>query len=227
MGNAAEQQGPRLRQARIARGFDTIEAACSRFGFKQSSYTQHENGTRGLRMKTAQQYASAYKVTASWLLTGEGTGLQHGVGKAIQGSIPITGFVEAGRWFPVEDDVRVPEGATVPIVADYPAEWQRAFVVQGSSINRVARPGEVIVCLDLGKSGSDFKEHDLVVIERSKFGGMMIERTAKRVRRTRAGWELWPDSDDPAHQQPLVLNVAEEHEEYRVGWRVLWIMRKP
>jgi len=63
----------RLRQARQTAGFDTAAEAARHFGWGQSSYIGHENGTRGIRPRVANQYAAAFGVSLGWLLTGEGT----------------------------------------------------------------------------------------------------------------------------------------------------------
>lgn len=63
----------RLRQARELAGFATARAASSRFGWKEDTYSQHERGLRGFA-RTAGSYAKAFKVSAAWLLTGEGVG---------------------------------------------------------------------------------------------------------------------------------------------------------
>src|SRR5262249_48045968 len=63
----------RLRQARQMAGFDTAAKAARHFGWGQSSYMGHENGTRGIRPRVANKYAAAFGVSLGWLLTGEGT----------------------------------------------------------------------------------------------------------------------------------------------------------
>lgn len=63
----------RLRQARQIAGFDTAAEAARHFGWGQSSYIGHENGTRGIRPRVANKYAAAFGVSLGWLLTGEGT----------------------------------------------------------------------------------------------------------------------------------------------------------
>ncbi len=63
----------RLEEARRARGFDTAVEATRYFGWVYESYTQHENGLRGLK-KVAAKYAKAFRVSEGWLLTGEGGG---------------------------------------------------------------------------------------------------------------------------------------------------------
>ena len=36
-----------------------------------------------------------------------------------------------------------------------------------------------------------------------------------------------PESDDPAHQEPIQLDRAAEGEDIRVWAKVLWVLRKP
>jgi hypothetical protein len=61
----------RLRKARQERGFRTAKAAADFFGWNINTYGQHENGTRDYD-REAKRYATAFKVSEGWLLTGEG-----------------------------------------------------------------------------------------------------------------------------------------------------------
>lgn len=63
----------RLRFARERAGFATAKEASDRFGWGYSTYAGHENGARGLKQAVAQDYARAFRVDLSWLLTGSGT----------------------------------------------------------------------------------------------------------------------------------------------------------
>jgi phage repressor protein C with HTH and peptisase S24 domain len=63
----------RLQKAREARGFASAREAALRLGFNYDSYSQHERGLRGIT-RAAADYAKAFKVSAAWLLTGEGAG---------------------------------------------------------------------------------------------------------------------------------------------------------
>ncbi|HVI30435.1 XRE family transcriptional regulator [Hansschlegelia sp.] len=62
----------RLIHARELAGFSTAAEAIKRFGWRQSTYMAHENGQNGIRPEPATKYAKAYRVSAAWLLTGEG-----------------------------------------------------------------------------------------------------------------------------------------------------------
>lgn len=63
----------RLRLARAEAGFSSAHAAAQAFNWSPDTYTQHENGTRGI-IRSAKKYAKAFKVSPGWLLTGEGAG---------------------------------------------------------------------------------------------------------------------------------------------------------
>jgi phage repressor protein C with HTH and peptisase S24 domain len=62
----------RLIAAREAAGFKSARAAALRHHWTPSTYASHENGQTALPAKSASQYARAFKVSAAWLLTGEG-----------------------------------------------------------------------------------------------------------------------------------------------------------
>ena len=64
----------RLKKAREVAGFESAPAAARALGVNVTTYAHHENGTRGFKKDSAQQYARRFKVSAEWLLFGRGTG---------------------------------------------------------------------------------------------------------------------------------------------------------
>ncbi|UNE55331.1 XRE family transcriptional regulator [Bartonella machadoae] len=66
-------QSSRLMKARLIRGFRSAKAAAEYFGWNYSSYIQHEQGLRGIS-RASKKYATAFRVSEGWLLTGEGDG---------------------------------------------------------------------------------------------------------------------------------------------------------
>jgi transcriptional regulator with XRE-family HTH domain len=60
----------RLRQARKGAGFSTAQEACDRFGWSYPTYSGHENGSRGFKTASAEEYARAFRVDLGWLITG-------------------------------------------------------------------------------------------------------------------------------------------------------------
>lgn len=79
----------RLRAARIAAGYETASDVARAFGWGVSTYSGHENGTRGVKKPVAERYASALGVTTQWLLLGIGT-----AGAPRQEAHPPQGFSE-------------------------------------------------------------------------------------------------------------------------------------
>jgi transcriptional regulator with XRE-family HTH domain len=81
----------RLRQARIAAGFESAAAAADRFGWSENTYKSNENGHAPFSFRKAKEYAKAFGVRAEWLYDASGTA--HG---------PPSGVAEPDRPFPRE-----------------------------------------------------------------------------------------------------------------------------
>jgi len=212
----------RLKQSRIQAGFSSVREAAESLGVKYPTYAGHENGSREFHRAEAEHYGRRFQVSAGWLLTGKNP-------TTSVGAVPVIGQVSAGDWLNVEDveNADAYDMDYIPATTEFPVDWQYAFTVKGNSINRVANEGDKLVCLDLIKSGIEVSHDDLIVAEQSKHDGQMLLRTAKRVRRTSQGFELWPESDDPKHQQPIIVNGPVSGVTTRIMAKVLWIMRKP
>lgn len=217
-------RGERLKKARIDAGYRTATDAAKALGIPYPTYAAHENGSRQYESDEAIAYARKFKVAIEWLLTGKAGAITPLTSKPLA-SVPIIGIVRAGAWQDVEaGDESVYE--VVPAAPDAPADMQYAYRVEGTSLNKIADAGDILVCLDCIKSNVDIRDGDLVVVERSRFSGQMIERTAKRIRRTTAGIELWPESTDPLHQAPIVLDGRTDGD-VEIRAKVLWIMKRP
>lgn len=144
--------------------------------------------------------------------------------------INVIGKVAANNWIDVEHmDFDYSDVFQVPTVSGYPPHLQFALIVDGNCLNKIAANGDVLVCLNLQSSDITPEPDDLVIVERRRYGGQMIERTAKRLKKTTSGLELWPESNDLAHQEPISLNTdhANDGIEVQIIGKVLWILRKP
>lgn len=64
------QRSDRLREARIARGFETAKAAAEFLSVPYGTYSGHENGSRGIKDADLLRYSSAFRVSAAWLAYG-------------------------------------------------------------------------------------------------------------------------------------------------------------
>lgn len=144
------------------------------------------------------------------------------------GMVKVIGKVAANSWIDVDDmDFGFENEEPIPASAKWPAEFQYGLVVEGNCLNRIAPNGSRLEVLDIKKAMIEPSPGDLVIVERRRFGGQMIERTAKRLRLTTSGYELWPESTDPAHQEPINLGTSELGVEVEMIGIVLWILTKP
>lgn len=95
-------------------------------GVSQFTYTQHENGTRGIRQEAARRYAAFFRVDLTWLLTGKGK-------PGSPQTIPVVGYVGAGaEVHPIDDHAQgdgldhIEAGALIP--------GSVALIVRGDSM---------------------------------------------------------------------------------------------
>jgi hypothetical protein len=143
-------------------------------------------------------------------------------------TIHVKGKVAANSWMDVDSmDFGYEDIEPIPSLGGYPPEWQYGLLVEGKCLNKIAAHGDRLVCLDLQKAGINAQPGELVVVERSRYGGQMIERTAKRLKQGPKGLELWPESFEEEHQGPISLSEPNENVEIRIVAKVLWIIRKP
>lgn len=213
----------RLKAARIARGFESARSAAIENGWTPSTYAAHENGQNGISATWARKYATAYHVSAGWLLTGEGAGPPR---------IPrlrtvwIEGKVEAGAW---EETFALPRDdrylINIPDNAPH-CENLRLFAVEvrGSSMDRVYPEGSVVVCVDLRARGEAPQAGKRYVVEREHPDGSR-EYTLKTVSSDSEG-TLWlvPESNDPRFSQAIPM-VGAEGEVIRLLGRVCYSVR--
>ncbi|MBO6858340.1 XRE family transcriptional regulator [Roseibium sp.] len=228
--------GDRLREARNAAGYGSMSAAAARVGKTQSTYRAHENGQNEYDYEDAQKYAEAFGVTADWLLFGGdahyGEWLRSKSSRRAKTGaaepLRIAGEVAAGLW--LEADLFESERETAsPLIGGdgrFPLDYQYLLTIRGESLNKIARDGDLILCLDYGQSGIEIKTGDLVVVERSRDGGHTIERTAKRIFKDGSQIELRPESTDPRFQEPVIFDEhSEESTQVRVIAKVLWVLK--
>lgn len=123
--------------------------------------------------------------------------------------IQLMGEVAAGVWKEVGVDDFGNEKIAMPHDPRYPKGALYALRIRGNSVNKHAKDGDIAICLDLHHAPRDYLDGDWVVARRTR--GSLQETTVKRAKRKRDGsWELWPDSDDPAFQEPLKLGAQKD-----------------
>ena len=61
----------RLKEARIKAGHKSARSFAQRHNISYITYSQHENGKRGINSETLMSYAKHLSVSAAWLLSGD------------------------------------------------------------------------------------------------------------------------------------------------------------
>jgi len=133
--------------------------------------------------------------------------------------MPVRGEVAAGLWHEIDGVVDANPFDPIPMAFDprYPKEAQYGLIVKGTSINKVAGPGDVLLCLDIAMTSIDPKPGDLVIVERRRHQGSEREVTAKRLRREGKLILLLPDSTDPQWQEATKLNAKKANPDIDVS----------
>lgn len=152
-------ESDRLTKARRHAGFDTATAAAEALGIKEPTYLGHENGSRGFRKSSAEQYARRFGVSLEWLLTGRGpmerrtgqTDLRsEDVAAGFDGrhqeplGPPLVAWVNAGKFADVQSQLP-PRRLKLDIVRDLGPGDYFATKVEGDSMDRVSPPGSIII----------------------------------------------------------------------------------
>lgn len=211
-GQIKKTMSDRLRDAREAAGFKSMAKAAARVGKTASTYRAHENGQNDFDTSDAEIYASAFAVSAEWLLFGGNATFADwskapGIVTSDPVSLQIAGEVAAGLW--LEADLAAEESgkpSAFRACSDYPANAQYLLRVRGESLNKVAQDGDLLLCVNYFAAAIEPSVGDLAVIERSYDGGGPIERTAKRIVKMNGKIELMPESNDPKFQTPVVYD---------------------
>lgn len=203
----------RLRQAREGARYETAKQAAEAMGVPYPTYSQHENGSRGIPAKRAKRYAQFFRVAPEWLLYGDGSKAAQPLDMPPAGRrVRVHGTVQAGAWSEMMID-ESPDEDEEFIYFENPA-YARASLyalhVRGPSMNRYYPDGSTVVVIPTVESG--VMEGDHVVVRRRRGG--LVETTIKEVvvEKDRS-LSLWPRSTDPAFQIPLRLEQARDADE--------------
>ena len=211
-----DTQAERLRHARERAGFKTASQAVRHFGWKQSTYMAHENGQNNFDAKSGEKYATAYRVSAGWLLTGEpdnaprGTDFLARIDKDQFEDVPVVGAVQAGYWLAADEVMDEPIGV-LPTVKDpsFPHLPRFAYKVVGDSFDRHVRDGGYAICVRWADTGLELRNGLAVIAQQSRDG--FLQQTLKEVQGAAGNWRLVPRSTNPKHQ-PLELHGADQVE---------------
>jgi transcriptional regulator with XRE-family HTH domain len=150
----------RLRQARLAKGFDTAAAAADAFGWNRNTYGSNENGNAPFSYRRAKEYAAAFGVRPEWLYDAAGPMLPAGEA----GYVPIIGRVGANPEGLVLFATGQEPGDLAPIPPGG-AETAVALLVVGHSMRGVADDGALIYFEDQKTAPTPDMLGHVVVVE--------------------------------------------------------------
>lgn len=196
------QKADRLKAARAKAGYGSAADAARAFGWTESAYRHHENGTRGFGADAAKRYGRAFKVKAGWLLGIEHVNDAPPIAPPEDDRLKVNGYVEAGAWRSSEEwnDERTFVINNMP--SPVPGANRFGLVVAGSSMNLVYEPGTALDCVSIFKGGVRPQTGDHVIVECVRPDGLR-ELTVKEYREEGGKFLLVPRSNDPKYQEPI------------------------
>ncbi len=134
-----DERFQRLREARLAKGFETAAAAADAFGWNRNTYASNENGNAPFSYRRAKEYAAAFGIRPEWLY--DATGSMLPVAEA--GFVPVIGKVGANPDGLVLFATGQEPGDLAPLP---PGGTEKAVALQvvGHSMRDVADDGALI-----------------------------------------------------------------------------------
>ncbi len=207
----------RLKRAREAAGYETAAAACSRFGWAQSTYMGHENGSRGVTTAAAERYGAAFRVAPEWILFGvdaDSTALQVATTASTSDMVAIFNVeASAGHGALIDSEIIVDR-------LSFPPGYLRRITS--------ANPRDLAIIGVKGKSMEPtLSDDDVVMVDMTKrdlsFDGLFVLRDGgasllvKRVSRGRRRGTVMLISDNPTYPP-----IEREIEDIEVVGRVVW-----
>lgn len=187
----------RLSNARKRAGYDEPTAAARAFGFNPVTYLAHESGRRGLTRAAAKRYASAFRVSAGWLLTGEG------LSNPARMPIEIIIASQFSEPSPTPEDAEPPRRWTTTTQGLFGA-W-----LADASANRRFPPGTVLWIVPASALGRSATINDYLLVRHfrtTRADGEVLEHLCMRGSQTSHGdIALWTPSDVSSLQIDIIL----------------------
>lgn len=229
-------------QERLAATGKSVRGAALDAGLSETALKDLlANEKQSPKLDTIEKLAKSLGSDPAWLaygVSGDIVKAQEETATQVPASLPVIGEVAAGRWLEADDHVDAPEYDPVPVQPDtrWRKEDQYGLLVRGTSLNRVALDGDILACVNAIAARYKPREDDLVIVEMRRNAGLLRQRTAKRYMRQGTHVELWPDSDDPRWQKPIIiphgataLESSMEDEEGRIDVSIIalvtWVHR--
>jgi transcriptional regulator with XRE-family HTH domain len=118
----------------------------------------------------------------------------------------------AGAWLEVDTHRDADEFADAPITSGGTA-FKFLARVKGNSMDLEGMPdGSLAVCLEWEEVGRDPKDGDILLVQQTRDGGLMVETSIKMVKVFRDRYELHPRSSQPGYKVITIPKDAEPND---------------
>jgi SOS-response transcriptional repressor LexA len=220
----------RVEQRRQQLGFSerraAVEAGLSPSQIRTMRRQWREGKQRGVSVRTVAGLARALHTTPGWLITG--TDPEEVIAEALRGpgaiaGLRLVGAVGAGLWLEVASENSDAQFVRVPPDPRYPADYQSAYEVRGTSTDRFARPGDYLIVVDRAAASLPVRSGDIVIVTRDRDG--LREVTARRFQGSAPNCELRFDSTDPRYGGSPILMRDPETADITLGGIVVGVYR--
>lgn len=172
-------------------------------------------------MRTLARLAAALGTTPEWLTSGTGpeeTGAyvaSQSIGRP--SGLRLAGTVAAGIWSEMPSVDSEQQSTLVPADPRYLENYQSAFEVRGTSIDRIAHPGDFLIVVDREAAGLPLRSGDIVMVTVTKQG--LQEVTARRFQGNPPNCELVFESTDARYNAFPPLNIRATKDEPEISFR--------
>ena len=236
LGEILQRIDQRLRDLNLSERGAARAAGLSPAHIRTMRQQYAEGRQRGASIHTITGLARALKAKPEWLISGVGPIEEPTIGEhagdAAARGLHLAGTVAAGVWTESGADSDQPRRVPVPPDPRYPADCQCAYEVRGTSIDRVARPGDFFIVVDRHKMDLPLRSGDLVIMTQFKEGGLQ-EVTARRYKTDTIAdaksHEFRFESNDPRYSSILVAlgenAVVQNNESVHLGGLVVAVYR--
>lgn len=213
----------RIKQLGLSESRAATLAGLSNSAIRDIRRGVENNSKSGVSSQTLIALAPVLKTTAGWLIDGTGEEESSFYNQKHPLSVFLEGEVAPKTWFSKEFK------KDSPLVL-LEAEKFFAYSISKENLWHTFNEQSFLLCEKLSASSIiNLSDNDIVIVERSRFNGEMVERTVWRARQTTQGIELWALNPEQQTEPPIELfNLRQNSDEtIEVVAKVLWILRKP
>jgi hypothetical protein len=191
--------------------------------------------TGGVSVRTVVSLAEALQTSPEWLISGtdpEEVSAEAQQDPGVTAGLRLAGAVGAGLWLEgaglwleAASENNDKQLIAVPPDPRYPADYQCAYEVRGTSIDRFARLGDFLMVVDRKVAGLALRSGDIAIVTQTKNGLREITARRFRTRTTAPGCELTFESSNPKFNAGIWLPHQESTESFSLGGIVVGVYR--